>query len=445
VNIALINSCNDPAGKNIRSHIEQIIDSGKPIRGAHHIELVEVEGRLIEQDRIDRKVDADTICFLSRHVSQKPEPVLTVHVSGNFSHASLGGRPGILPPAAPGWMHAVLRGLSCHAPAGYRVSYESTHHGPTELETPSFFVEIGSTEDEWIDEAAGEAVAESVINAEPVDTIDLIGLGGTHYCQRQTQIALTTRGAFGHIAPSRVIPDLGIEQVRRMQEQTGAVAAYIDRKALSTMEIRRLEQILTNLGITRLWERDLASIGDLSWSTFRVIIEMALSVESSATCHIHRMRREQDPEFFEINRELLDEARKADEQALLMAFEPLPFAHISTPKRSILPIFITGSAERSQVLHDLITLCVTIISYKEKIAIEGDQLTIHKKRFDPLKARELGVTEGPLCGDLMKGHEVRIGDRVIVPEMVQKTMVKKIRIPGLENVTYEVNRRRGTQ
>lgn len=443
--VALISSRNDPAGKNIRSHIEQITDSGIPVPSVHRFELIEVEGRLIEQDQIDRKVDADTICFLSQHASEKPEPVLTVHVSGNFTHAQLGGRAGTLPPAAPGWMHAVLRGLSFRAPAGYRVSYESTHHGPTDLETPSFFVEIGSTEDEWVDETAGAAVAESVISADPLDTIDLIGFGGTHYCQRQTQIALTSRGAFGHIAPSRVVPNLGVKQIRRMQEQTGAVAAYIDRKALSTTEITRLEQILRELGLIRLWERDLASIGELPWDTYRIITAMALSVEPVATCHIHRMRKEQVPEFCEIHPDLLDEARKADEKALLTAFDLLPIAHISTPERSILPIFIAGRAERSQVLHDLITLCVTIISNKEKIAIEGDQLTIHKTRFDPLKARELGVIEGPLCGDLIKGHDVRIGDRVITPEMVRKTMVKKIQIPGLENVSYEVNRRRGTQ
>ena len=90
-------------------------------------------------------------------------------------------------------------------PPGYDACYEVTHHGPTELRLPSFFVEIGSTEKEWIDDKAGLAVAESVLLADPGPAIPLIGFGGTHYARRQTEIALSTQGAFGHIAHTREI------------------------------------------------------------------------------------------------------------------------------------------------------------------------------------------------------------------------------------------------
>jgi hypothetical protein len=163
-------------------------------------------------------------------------------------------------------------------------------------------------------------------------------------------------------------------------------------------------------------------------------------VDPDAVCHIHRMSRDMAPEWVTLHEELLIEALKADEAALVTGLDEIPAVHISTPKKTILSRFITGSGERTQVLDDLITLCVKTISHKESIEIAGDQLSIYKSRFDPIIARELGVTEGPLCGKLMHGHEIRIGDRVITPAMVRKTMVKKIRIPGLENVTYEVNR-----
>lgn len=440
VKIALISSRIDPAGRNIRSHIEQLIDRGEAPLQAHQFALMEVEGRLIFEDFIDRKTDADLIFFLSRHASARPQPVLTVHVSGNFHEASLGGKEGSLPPAAPEWMHALLRELSLRAPPGYRVSYECTHHGPTELQVPSLFVEIGSTEIEWNDPDAGAAVAMSVLSASPVDVIRLIGFGGTHYAQRQTEIAGKSRGAFGHIAPGREVPALDIRLIREMQQKTGAVAAYIDRKALSSAEIVYLEDHLQDTGLIQLRESDLTSIADLPWETYLRIRRMAEQSDPGAMCHFHLVNREMAPEWFEFHEELLTEALKADEAAVVAGLDKIPVVHISTPKKAILPRFITGSDEHAQVLDDLITLCVKTISHKESIEIAGDQLSINKSRFDPIIARELGVTEGPLCGKLIQGHEIRIGDRVITPAMVRKTIVKKIRIPGLEKITHEVNR-----
>ena len=438
--IALINSRIDPAGRNIRSRIEELIEGGRAPAQAHRFEFLETEGRLIYEDFIDRRTDADLIFFLSRHASARPQPVLTVHVSGNFHEAALGGKEGSLPPASPEWMHALLGELSVRAPPTYRVSYESTHHGPTELETPSLFVEIGSTEKEWNDPVAGAAVAMSVLSARPVEVIRLIGFGGTHYAQRQTEIAGKSRGAFGHIAPGREVPTLDIPLIRQMQLKTGADAAYIDRKALTSAEVRHLEEKLLETGLILLRESDLTSIADLPWETYIRIRRMTEHLEPGAVCHIHRMERDIVPVWLELHEELLTEALKADEAALVAGLDDIPVVHISTRKKAVLPRFITGSVERPQVLHDLITLCVKTISHKETIEIAGDQLSIYKSRFDPDIARELGVTEGPRCGELMHGREIRIGDRLITPAMVRKIMVKKIRIPGLEKVTYEVNR-----
>ena len=180
--------------------------------------------------------------FLSRHSSVNPVPVLTVHVTGNYRDAELGGSSRTLAPAAPAMMHAILRALARHCPEGYRVSYEVTHHGPTGLSHPSFFVEIGSTEKEWADPAAGRAVADAVLDAMPLaDAVPLVGFGGTHYAVRETEIALATRGAFGHIAHTREIATLDGEIIRSMIEKSGAVAAYIDRKALDHAALSHLD------------------------------------------------------------------------------------------------------------------------------------------------------------------------------------------------------------
>jgi D-aminoacyl-tRNA deacylase len=235
--VTVINSAQDEAGRNIRRHLEELLCSrppgphsgaGMPVSFAFH----EVEGRLIHADGIDRDHPADLILFISRHTSREPSPVLTVHVTGNLSGADLGGKPRSLAPACPPLMQAVLRELRPRAPPGYAVSCEVTHHGPTELATPSFFVEIGSTATEWADPRAGRAVAEAILAAVPGDAVNVVGFGGNHYAARQTEIGCSSRGAFGHIAHSREVPGLDREMITLMRDRSRAVAAYIDRKAL---------------------------------------------------------------------------------------------------------------------------------------------------------------------------------------------------------------------
>ncbi len=46
----------------------------------------------------------------------------------------------------------------------YEVSYECTHHGPS-LNVPAMFVELGSSEKQWNDSRAAEAVAHAAMEA----------------------------------------------------------------------------------------------------------------------------------------------------------------------------------------------------------------------------------------------------------------------------------------
>jgi D-aminoacyl-tRNA deacylase len=392
-----------------------------------------VQERLIYADHIDRELASDLIIFLSRHSSVNPVPVLTVHVTGNIGSADFGGKPGSLPPAAPGWMHAVLCGLSKNAPEGYRVAYEITHHGPSELETPSFFVEVGSTEKEWNDPVAASAVAKSVLCADPADFIPLAGFGGTHYAARETEITLATRGAFGHIAHSRDISGLNADMVRLMAGKSGAVAGYVDRKAVTSEENARLDRMFRECGLVRLTESDLHHMGALSWSTYLSILSLARKIEPGSEVSLHRFPSDGKPETIEIPVDLLEETLKTNEKRFAAGLDDLPLAHLSTGKRAVLPVFITLEENCPDVLNDLISLCVTTLSSEEHIAIEGDYLIIRKMRLDPIKARELGIPKGPLLGDLMKGRNVYVDGREITPDMVRVRDEKKIHIPGLEN------------
>jgi D-aminoacyl-tRNA deacylase len=432
--VALINSRQDKAGLNIRRHIEELL-AGNDRQGGCTYEFHDVESRLIHADGADRDIGCDLVIFLSRHASVNPVKVLTVHVTGNLQEAELGGKPRTLPPAAPAMMQAVLRGLAQRCPPGYRAAYEVTHHGPTDIAYPSFFVEIGSTEAEWTDEAAGRAVAQSVLAAAPSPAaVPLIGFGGNHYAARQTEIALGTRGAFGHMAHTRELLRLDSAMIRQMAGQTGAVAAYIDKKALSKEELSHITSLLDQEGIPRLGETDLSGMGGLAWDRYRAARELAATVEKGARCHVHALSGERDLDLVRIDPVLITETLKAGEQVFLSELEKLPLIHLSGAKNRLLPVFITSVDKRTGIINDLNTLCVKIIRIKEITATEGDHLIIQRIRFDPAKARELGVPQGPLYKELADGRTVEISGKVVTPAMVSTGSEIRVHIPGLENI-----------
>ena len=432
--VALVNSKQDKAGLNIRHHIERLLDDRPSEWDAtgRMYTFHDVDTRLIHAERVDKNIDADLVIFLSRHSSENPVPVLTVHVTGNFGQAVLGGESRTLAPAAPGMMQATLRALARHCPGGYRVAYEVTHHGPTDLIHPSFFVEIGSTEKEWTDPIAGKAVAESVLSAVLQNPVPLIGFGGTHYAARETEIALSSRGAFGHIAHTRETAGLDGEMIRAMLGKSGAVAAYIDRKALGREELARLAGLLDSLSILRLSESEITGLGHLPWESCVSAREIAEKISPGARVYVHDLHGTGTLVPVEIDPVLIRETVRSDEPALIKSLDSLPLIHISTRDNRLLPVFLTYGEHSERSINDLNTLCVKIIRKKEITATERDHLIIQKVRFDPQKARELGVPSGPFYKDLSSGKAVEIGGKTITPAMVSSSSEVTIRIPGLE-------------
>jgi D-aminoacyl-tRNA deacylase len=432
--IAFISSLQDLAGQNIRHHLVQLLDAGGTTwhEPGRTYAFIEIDGRLIHARGTDTNTDADLVIFISRHSSVNPVPVLTVHVTGNFREAELGGTARTLVPAATAMMQATLRSLAKHCPEGYRVSYEVTHHGPTDLRLPSFFVEIGSTEKEWTDPAAGLAVAQSLLSAVPQDPVPLIGFGGTHYAARETEIALTSRGAFGHIAHTREAATLTETMITAMAEKSGAVAAYIDRKALNREDLNRLTGMLAATGIPRLSESEILSLGHLPWEQYHAAREMAGRFSAGSRIYIHDLQGEGPLRLVQVDPVLLGEAIKSDEPGLVKGLGSLPVIHLSTQDNRMLPAFITSDNHTPQIINALNTLCVKIIRSNEITATEKDRLIITKVRFDPNKARELGVPAGPFFKQLAGGQAVEIDGRTITPGMVSSCSDITIHIPGLE-------------
>lgn len=436
--IAIVSSSLDPAGRAIRKTLLSILDtdgSEDITCGGHTLRFFETKDRLIYENNLDERTGADLIIFISRHTSKNPFPALTVHVTGNYGEAALGGDPRSLAAAAPEWMHAVLNELNKKAPEGYRVSYEVTHHGPTDLKMPSFFVEIGSTEKEWGDENAAKAVASSlleVLSGEMGNAIRMIGFGGNHYAARETETTLNSNAAFGHIVHTRDIPLIDLPMISMMAERTSADAAYIDKKALKGGDARRIEELLPETGLPVLTEGELRSIAELDWNTYLEIRNLAEETIPGSRVEVRNLKGSGVPETFQVDEELIQETIKADKKEFLKKIDEMPLVCLYSAEGVFQPIFITYEENRLHLINALITLCVKILHKGRGTTVEGDLLILKKTRLDPSKAAELGVVKGPLLGELASGREVEIDGRIIRPSMVLKTEEKILRIPGLE-------------
>jgi len=242
---------------------------GRPAHRRGDTVLVSIAEHHLYRDHLDRDVAAaygepvELVVYLSKHRSESRTASLTVHPIGNPKGADFGGQPGTLVPAAPHWMTAALRRLRVEARGlPYEVTYEATHHGPF-LETPTFYIEQGSTETEWADTEASAAIARTLVDLAPVDAPVAIGLGGGHYVPRHTDVAVARRVAFGHLLPTHALealPDAVLDQA--VHRTPGARLAYLHRKSLGKPETRDLETRLAARGLRVVREADLEAWAD---------------------------------------------------------------------------------------------------------------------------------------------------------------------------------------
>ena len=425
----LISSNQDPAGTNIHNEIRRILPDYPELSG--NIAHLLTEQRLIYLDGPYLTSDVDQIIFLSRHASQNPRPVLTVHVTGNFGSADYGGIPGKLTPSATPLMHAIMKNLHNNVPNGYEVMYEATHHGPTDLVVPSCFVEIGSTEKEWNDVRVAKVVAKSVMEALMTDTSDVIslaGFGGTHYAVRQTEIAKTTRGGFGHIMPTRDIRYLTTDMFQEIIRATRVDAIYIDGKALSGPEEHKIKKMAEDLHIPLLSQSDLIRLSDLPFLHYCNIRRIAEKLFPGSRVIIHDLKKTDDPVVIELPKELLEEVMIKTSEEFICMLDPYPVAHISGQGKACHPMFISDGENSGEIKEKLIYLCITLLQREYDTSFDGDCIVIRKTRFDPAKATELKIPTGPLYGELMSGKPVMVNGVRIMPDMVMTRTEKSISI-----------------
>jgi D-aminoacyl-tRNA deacylase len=213
--------------------------------------MLEVHGGITDANFVGGAIGDDLAIFLSMHSSGRGIAAFTVHAEGNWgSDAKLGGMPKRLSTASPHNMCSMLNAL--HEKRGQlQATYEATHHGPL-LDAPSFFVEVGGTDEAMNSKLLAETLAAAVADFLSADKAEYgkvaIGIGGTHYPEKFTRLALDGTYAFSHIMPKYALCNDMLQQAVERSE-VRAETAVIEWKSLNAEQRAGILQELEKIGV----------------------------------------------------------------------------------------------------------------------------------------------------------------------------------------------------
>ncbi|MDF0590549.1 D-aminoacyl-tRNA deacylase [Candidatus Methanocrinis natronophilus] len=255
----------DPASINIAESLLSLApwrSDGGPIHRFANYSLVVFDEKLIHLENLESSLEGiglspDLIVFASRHQAKDGIPRLCGHFSGNCGEAMMGGRDKELAVPAPSALKSFILGLAADPLEGFDITVEATHHGPTDLNVPSFFAEIGSYHEQWRNPYAGRAVARSILSLQYQDLPALIGFGGGHYVTRQNRLMMETGVVFGHLFSKYQAEGLDAEIVEEAVRTSGAVAAYLDRKSLRSAVRVKIVEAVEDIGLPAMREREI--------------------------------------------------------------------------------------------------------------------------------------------------------------------------------------------
>ncbi len=161
---------------------------------------------------------ADHIIVASKHLSSAEQKAILVHPLGNWGTARHeSGNNLQIAPVNPYEMTRMLKCLQAEyakVPGSeYWVGVEATHHGPTSIDLPIMFVEVGGTETEWNDRdacaIAGRAILQFISQPhELAASTAILGAGGGHYAPAFIRRVDADFFLLGHI-----IPKFGLEHL----------------------------------------------------------------------------------------------------------------------------------------------------------------------------------------------------------------------------------------
>lgn len=374
------------------------------------------------EDAAEPFADPDLLVFASRH-SGETGPLLTAHFTGNFGSAEFGGHDRELAEAAPVAHKRLLERFREHAPEGYDVGTECTHHGPTSLTVPSLFAELGSGEAQWSDDAGARAVARSVLDLESAELHEgrrLVAFGGGHYAPRPERIVRETPWAVGHVGADWCLEAMGApdpDVIEGTFERSDADLATVDG------DYPTLESTIEELGHRVVSETWIREVGGTSLDLVERLesdltpIDSGLRLGEDAREHVDEYAVDPLPT------ELIETARAVDADAVREAVETHALAFETEEGGARVggrAAFVPGERE------SLVEALARVLEREYEVRREPESIVVRERAFDPEKAATLGVPEGPAFGRLASGDSVEVDGRTIEPEAVHTERVRRL-------------------
>lgn len=209
-------------------------------------------------------INPDLLIFASRHRSETERPAFLIHTTGNWADkADYGGDPRELSNTSALLLKAGFLSLVEQTQlldnSEFVVDIEVSHHGPTTLEKPLIFMELGSSEKEWIIKDAGRVVSSAIINT-IIKYLEFynqrefkvgVGFGGMHYAPQFKKLLKDKDIAMSFICPKYNISYLDKNLVEQMLNNTYEKVDYfiIDWKGTNSADKKHLIPLLEEFNI----------------------------------------------------------------------------------------------------------------------------------------------------------------------------------------------------
>jgi len=237
---------------------QEMKNDGEIYRGKY-FDLLIIPTPAISADWLEEKFSYDGFVFLSKHAAESGVLALTCHSTGNFSEAKFGGNNRQVAIPHPHIQKSYLQKLwqNRNNFSEFQITIEATHHGPTDLNKPSIFIEIGTTEKQWNDSILCNSIAKIVVEImknEQKSNPVAICFGGTHYPDKFTNELIHGKFALGTVIPKHALDFLDEELFSHILDRNNmAKTALLDWGGLGQNKQKVLDMLNnTNLEIIKL-------------------------------------------------------------------------------------------------------------------------------------------------------------------------------------------------
>jgi D-aminoacyl-tRNA deacylase len=225
-------------------------DAGESYRSPRYsnVQLYISSGSLLTLENLDDLYPhADVFIFLSKHKSDSCIPTLTCHCTGNFAaNNAYGGKPREIAISYPSLQKGYLKAITAarQKVPQYDIIIEATHHGPTSLNKPVLFVELGSSEKQWADNNAAAIICDTLLKMlhNGIERCDKVGiaLGGTHYPTKFNKLLLESKFGLAAVASKHNLEAVDDEILSQMVEKSVEKVTHVilDSKGLGSQKDR---------------------------------------------------------------------------------------------------------------------------------------------------------------------------------------------------------------